>query len=77
MNNMKLRTSNSFARSDTGVVIDSKPHLSCTCKTSLLFAPLDVPVHTGCSAIQFYTAAKPLIRLHIEYTKLFCFLTYK
>ena len=37
-----LRTSNSFARSDTGVVIDSKPHPSRTCKTSLLFAPLAV-----------------------------------
>ena len=41
----QLRTSNSFARNDTGVVIDSKPHLSGTCKTSLLFAPLAVPVH--------------------------------
>ena len=37
-----LRTSNSFARSDTGVVFDSKPHLIRTCKTSLLFAPLAV-----------------------------------
>ena len=27
-----------FVRSDTGVVIDSQPHLCCMCKTSLLFA---------------------------------------
>ena len=39
-----------FTRNDTGVVIDSKPNLSCMCKTSLLFAPLAVHVHTGCSA---------------------------
>ena len=32
-----LRTSNSFARSDTDVVIDREPHLSRTCKTCLLF----------------------------------------
>ena len=40
------RTSNinSFARSDTGVVIDSEPHLSRTCKANLLFAPLVVCV---------------------------------
>ena len=48
-------TSNSFARSDTDVVIDSEPHLSRTCKTSLLFAPLAVRVHTGSSALPFYT----------------------
>ena len=35
-----LQTSNSFARSETGVVIDSEPHLSRTCNTSFLFAPL-------------------------------------
>ena len=35
-----LETSNSFANSDTGVVIDSEPHPSRMCKTSLLFAPL-------------------------------------
>ena len=39
-----LQTSNSFVRSDTGVVIDSEPHLSRTCKTNLLFAPLAVRV---------------------------------
>ena len=31
-------------RVDTGVVIDSEPHLSRTCKTSLVFAPLAVGV---------------------------------
>ena len=31
-----LRTSISLARSDTGVVIDSEPHLSYTCEISLL-----------------------------------------
>ena len=36
-----LRTSNSFPRSDTGVVIESEPHLSLTCKTRLLFAPFN------------------------------------
>ena len=46
-------TLNSFARSDTGVVIDSEPHLSRTCKTSLLFAPLAVRVQVGCSAFDF------------------------
>ena len=39
----------------TSVVIDSEPHLSRTCKTSLLFAPLAVRVYTGCSAFPFYT----------------------
>ena len=34
-----FRTSNSFARSDTGVVIDIESHLFRTCKTSFLFAP--------------------------------------
>ena len=60
--------SNSFARSDTDVVIDSEPHSSCTCKTSLLFAPLAVRVHTGCSALLFYsyTPTKPFIRVHIK-----------
>ena len=56
-----LRTSNSFARSDTGVVIGSEPHLSRMCKTSLLFAPLGVCVHTGCSPVLLYTPTKPLI----------------
>ena len=59
------RTLKSFVRSDTGVVIDSEPHQSRTCKTSLLFAPLAFGVHTGCSAFPFYTPTKSLIRLHI------------
>ena len=62
-----LRTSNSFAGSDTGGVIDSEPHLSPTCKTSLLFAPLAVRVHTCCSAFPFYTPTQPLIQLHIKH----------
>ena len=52
---------------DTGVVIDSEPHLSRTCKTSFLFAPLTVCVHTGCFAFSFCTPTKPLIQLHIKY----------
>ena len=35
-------TLNSFVRSETGVVIDSEPQPSCTCKTSFLFALLAV-----------------------------------
>ena len=58
-----LRTSNLFARSDTGVVIDSKPHPNRTCKTSLLFAQLAVRVQAGCSTFPFYTPTKPFIRL--------------
>ena len=54
-------------RYDTGVVIDSEPHLSRTCKTSFLFAQKAVHVHTGWSAFPFYTPTKPLIRLHIKY----------
>ena len=50
-----LRTSISFAKSDTGVVIDSEPNLSRTCKASLLFAPLAVRVQAGCSAFPIYT----------------------
>ena len=34
-----------FAKSDTGVVIDSEPHLHRTCKTSILFVPLAACVH--------------------------------
>ena len=60
-------TSNSFARCDTGVVIDSEPHLSRTCKTSLLFAPLAILVQAGCSAFPFYTLTKQLIRLYFRY----------
>ena len=40
-----LRTSSSFARSDTSVVIDSEPHQRGMCKASLLFAPFAVRVH--------------------------------
>ena len=50
-----LPTLNSFARSDTGVVIDNEPHLCRMCKTSLLFAPLAVCVQAGCSAFPFYS----------------------
>ena len=57
-----IRTSNSFGRCDTGVVIDSEPHPSCMCKTSFLFFPLAVGVHTGCSAFPFCTPTKPLIQ---------------
>ena len=53
---------NSFARSDTGVVIDSEPHLSCTCKTCFFFSPLAVRVHTGCSPFPFYTPTKPFFK---------------
>ena len=62
-----LQTLNSFASSDSGVVIDSEPHLRRMCKTSLLFAPFAVHIHTGCSAFPFYTPTKPLIQLHIKY----------
>ena len=47
------------------VEIDSEPHLSRTCKTSLLFAQLAVGVHTDCSAFPIYTPTEPLIQLHI------------
>ena len=57
----------SFARNDTGFVIDSEPHQSRTCKTIFLFAPLAVRIHTGCLAFPFYTPTKPLIQLHIKY----------
>ena len=62
-----LQTSNSFARSDTGVVIDSKLDLSRRCKTSLLFAQFVVRVQAGCSAFSFYTPTKPLIQLYFKY----------
>ena len=62
-----LRTSNSFSRCDTGVVIDREQHLSCTCKSSFLFAPLAVRVHIGCSAFPFWTPTKPLMRLNIKF----------
>ena len=46
-------TSNSFTRSDTDVVIDGEPHLSRTCKTSLLFAPLAAPVQLAVPLFYF------------------------
>ena len=55
------------SRNDTGAVIDIEPHLSRTCKTSLLFAPLAVRDHTGFSAFPFYTPSKMFIRLYIKY----------
>ena len=63
----KLQTSISFTRSDTGAVMDSEPHLSCTYKTSVLFEPLAVCVQAGCSAIPFYTPTKPLLLLYFKY----------
>ena len=65
-----LRTSNSFPRSDSGVLIDSEPHLSRTCKAIIIFAQLTVLVLTGYSAFTFYTPTKQLIRLHIKYKKI-------
>ena len=62
-----FRTSNSYARNDTGVVIDNEPHLSGMCKTKLLFAPLAVGVQAGCSTFPFYTLTKPLKGLHLKY----------
>ena len=56
-----------IARSDTGIVIDSEPHPSRTCKASLLMAPLAVRVQAGCSTFPFYTPTKPLIRLYFKY----------
>ena len=51
----------------TGVVIDSEPHPSHTCKTRLLFAALAVRVYSGCSAFPFYTPTTPLILFDIKY----------
>ena len=56
-----------IARSDIDVVIDSQSHLSRTCKTRLLFAPLEVRVQAGCSAFPFYAPTKPLKRLYFKY----------
>ena len=42
-------------------------HMSHTCKTSHLFAPLAVRVKVGCSAFPLYTPTKPLIRLYFKY----------
>ena len=51
-----LRTSNSFARSDTGVVTDSESHLIRMCKPSLLSASLAVRVHIGCPCSNWLSA---------------------
>ena len=56
-----------LARSETGVVIDSEPQLSRTCKTCLLFAPLDVRGQADYSAFPFYAPTEPLIRLYFKY----------
>ena len=53
--------------SDTGVVIDSQPHASRMCKTSILSAPLAVHVQAGCSTFPFYTPTKQLKRLYFKY----------
>ena len=71
-----LGTSNSIARSDTGVVIDSEPHLSPTYKTSL-FAPVSAHVPAGCSAYLFFTLQQNRLYDYGLNTKLFCFLNYK
>ena len=42
-------------------MINSKPHLSGTCK----FAPLAICVHTGCLAFPFYTSTKLFLKLLI------------
>ena len=49
--------SNSFTRSDTGVVIDSEP----------LVCSIGCRVQAGCSAFPFYTLTKLLIRLYFKY----------
>ena len=45
--------SNIELRSDTGIVIESEPHLSRTCKTSLLCALLAVRIQAGYVAFLF------------------------
>ena len=52
---------------DIGIVIDSEPHPSRTCKSSLLFAPLAVHAQAGCSAFPVYTPTKPLQLLYFKY----------
>ena len=49
----KAWTSNSFTRSDTVVVIDSKLHQFRMCKTSGLFALLAVRVHMAVPLFRF------------------------
>ena len=56
-----LQTSNSFARSDTGVVIDSKPHLIAHAKQASCLLTLALPL------FRFTLEKKTLIRLHFKY----------
>ena len=63
-----LGTSNSFARSNTVVVIDREPHLNGTCKTSLLFAPLAICVHLLFLFSVLYSN-KTIYILGFQYTK--------
>ena len=48
-------------------MIDSEPHPSRTCKTSILFAQLAARVQAGCFAFLFDTMTKPLMRLYFKY----------
>ena len=66
--------SNIELRSDTGIVIDSEPHLSRTCKTSLLCALLAVRIQAGYVAFPF-TLRLTCIYDYILNTKMFQFLT--
>ena len=43
-----------FATNDTCGVIESEPHISRTCKTIFLVAPMAVPALTGCSTFLYY-----------------------
>ena len=63
----EVSNTSSFARSDTGFVINSEPHPSRKCKSSLLFDPFAVRIRSSCSAFPFYITIKPLIRFHIRY----------
>ena len=64
----RLRASISFARSDSGVVIDSKPQQSHAKQACCFLNRLSVFTR-AVSAFPFYTSTKPLIRLHIKYKK--------
>ena len=71
-----LRASNSFARCETGVVIDSEPHLSRMCKTSLLVAPLAVRVQAGCYAFSILLSDKTVYTIKFEIQNCFNFFSY-
>ena len=62
---LTVQDASSFARSDTGVVIDSEQH-----QVSLLFSPLAVRVQDGCFTFPFYTLTKQLNYDYISNTKL-------